>query len=176
MAYDRLTGENAPTQSTSFDGTMYDLGWDGQRDDSILEAPLLPSGDFAIYLINAVKFHCGQMFHLFDEGTFMRKLTDFNETTTNVVKPSGLWYVHYLILLAFGRMFVSRQNDGRRPRGAEYFVHAMKLMPEITFLLTQPVQAVEVLCCKALYLQCLDFRSAAYSVVRLLAPSKSITY
>ena len=166
MAYDRLTGQPAPKQSTSFDGTMYDLGWDGQRDGSAPEEPLLPSADYAIYLINAVKFYCGQMFHLFDERTFMLKFAEFNEVTGHSGKTAGLWFVHYLILLAFGKVFVSRQNDGRRPRGAEYFVHAIKLMPEVTFLLTQPVEAVEVLCCKALYLQCLDFRSAAYTVVR----------
>ncbi|KAL6241345.1 hypothetical protein RBB50_011818 [Rhinocladiella similis] len=165
MAYDKLAGQPAPTQSTWFDGTMYDLGWDGQRDHPISDEPLLPSSDYAIYLINAVKFHCGQMFHLFDEASFMLKFTDFHQTTPNADKPVGLWYVHFLILLAFGKVFVSRQNDGRRPRGAEYFVHAMKLMPDITFLYTQPVQAVEVLCCQALYLQCLDFRSAAYSVI-----------
>ncbi|KEF52456.1 uncharacterized protein A1O9_11697 [Exophiala aquamarina CBS 119918] len=165
MAYDRLTGQPAPKQSTSFDGTMYDLGWDGLKDDSISEEPLLPSMDHALYLINAVKFYSGQMFHLFDERTFMLKFTEFSEETGNVPKSAGLWYVHYLILLAFGKVFVSRQNDDRRPRGAEYFVHAMKIMPEVTFLLTQPVQAVEVLCCKALYLQCLDFRSAAYTVI-----------
>jgi hypothetical protein len=146
---------------------MYDLGWDGQRDGSASEDPLLPSADYATYLINAVKFHCGQLFHLFDEGTFMRKFAEFNQNTSNSSKAKGLWYVHFLILLAFGKVFVARQNDGCRPRGANYFVQAMKLMPDITFLHTQPVQAVEILCCEALYLQCLDFRSAAYSVVRL---------
>lgn len=168
MAYDKLAGQPAPTQSTSFDGTMYDLGWNGRRDDAIADnpGPPLPSADYAIYLINAVKFHCGQIFHLFDEKTFMRKFAEFYENTTGVGEPAGLSYVHLLILLAFGKAFVTRQNNGRRPRGAEYFVQAMKLMPDITFLHTQPVEAIEVLCCEALYLQCLDFRSAAYSVVR----------
>ena len=166
MAYERHTGQPAPAQNMVFDGTMYDLGWDGQRDISNSDDPPLPSADHATYLINAVKFHCGQMFHLFDETSFMRKFAETYQTRPNATKPSGLWYVHFLLLLAFGTVFVARRNDGRKPRGADYFVQAMKLMPDITFLHTQPIEAVEVLCCQALYLQCLDFRSSACSVVR----------
>ncbi|EON62593.1 hypothetical protein W97_01817 [Coniosporium apollinis CBS 100218] len=165
MAHEQLTDQPAPAQSTIFDGTMYDLGWDGQRDVAAPDNLVLPSVDYAIYLINAVKFHCGQMFHMFDEATFMPQFTDFHGANPDLTKSRGLWFVHFLIILAFGKVFVARRNDGRTPLGGEYFVHAMKLMPDITFLYTQPVQAVEVLCCKALYLHCLDFRSAAHNVI-----------
>lgn len=123
----------------------------------------MPSADYAIYLINAVKFHCGQMFHLFDEPTFMRQFHDFHETPSS--KPYGLWFVHFLLILAFGKAFTARRNNSRRPPGCELYVQAMKLLPDIAFLMGEPLEAVEVLCCKALYLQCLDFRCAAYNVV-----------
>ncbi|KAK5081033.1 hypothetical protein LTR05_008350 [Lithohypha guttulata] len=164
MAHVRLTGQPAPPLSTLFDGTMYNLGWDGQRDASVADNILLPSIDYAIYLINAVKFHCGQMFHLFDDVSFMRQFHNFYAATDDD-SARGLWYVHFLILLAFGKVFVARKNEGRRPLGADFFVQAMKLMPDITFLHTQPVHAIEVLCCKALYLHCLDFRTSAYTVI-----------
>lgn len=165
MAYSRLLGQPAPLEFTlSPEGTQYELGWDGQRDIVVAETMLLPSIDYALYLINAVKFHCAQIFHLWDETHFMRHFYDFYGPSTSAPNR-GLWYVHFLIILAFGKIFVARKNEGRRPLGAEYFVQAMKLMPDITFLHTQPVEAIEVLCCKALYLQCLDYRCAAYSVI-----------
>jgi len=165
MAHERLTGQPVPVQNTMFDGTMYDLGWNGQRDIVASDTAPLPSADYAIYLINAVKFHCGQIFHLFDEMSFMRRFHEFHATTTDSSRPKDLWYVHFLIILAFGKVFAARRNNARRPPGAELFVQAMKLKPDITYLHTQPLQAVEILCCEALYLQCLDFRSAAYNVV-----------
>lgn len=172
MAQEKLLDQPAPAQNTLFDGTMYDLGWDGQRDAAPPENLVLPSVDFAIYLINAVKFHCGQLFHIFDEATFMPQFTDFHGASPGLPRSRGLWFVHFLLILAFGKAFVARRkSDSRRPPGGEYFVHAMKLMPDITFLYKQPVQAVEVLCCQALYLHCLDFRSAAHNVVSLVLHS-----
>ena len=167
MAHERLTGQPAPIETASFDGTMYDLGWDGQRDVNVTDNSPLPSADYAVYLINAVKFHCGQMFHLFDEPTFMRAFRQFQEAPSDASRTQGLWYIHFLIVLAFGKAFVAHRNSTRRPPGADLFAQAIKLMPDIVYLLADPLEAVEILCCKALYLQCLDFRSAAYNVVRV---------
>lgn len=170
MAHKRLTGEAAPAMSTLFDGTMIELGWDGRRDPATSENIQLPSADFAIYLINAVKFHIGQLFHLFDEATFMPEFSHFYENVANQQTPPPLWYVHFLTLLAFGKVFVARTVDGRRLPGAEFFERARMLMPDIIFLNNQPVEAVEVLCCQALYLQSLDFRTAAHNVVGHFSP------
>jgi len=68
--------------------------------------------------------------------------------------------------LAFGKAFIVRTNEGRSPPGAELFTRAMKLLPDVTFLHRDPIQSIEVLICAALYLQCLDSRSAAFNVVR----------
>ncbi len=43
----------------------------------------------------------------------------------------------------------------------------MKLLPDFAFYNADPVESIQVLCCAALYLQCLDFRGAAYRVVCL---------
>jgi proline utilization trans-activator len=167
MAHERLTGQPAPPDTISFDGTLYDLGWDGERQLDAGAAVSLPSADYAIYLINAVKFHCGQMFHLFDEATFMRHFHDFHQDGLPSGRGKGLWFIHYLMILAFGKAFVARHQNARRPPGVDLFVHALKLMPDITFLIYDPLQAVEILCCKALYLQCLDYRCAGYNVVSI---------
>lgn len=166
MAHERLTGQPAQLQSLLFDADQYDLGWDGHRDLLVEDTVFLPSPDHAIYLINTVKFHCGQLFHLFDEETFMRQFSDFHRSSVDPPKRKDLWYIHYLLILAFGKVFVARRTEGRKPPGADWFVQAMKLLPDVTFLHSQPIEAIEVLCCKALYLQCLDFRGAAFNTVR----------
>lgn len=82
---------------------------------------------------------------------------------------SSLWYVHYLLILAFGKAFVvqaSRPNS-RRPPGAELFVQAMQLLPDFTFFAADTIELIQVLCCAALYMQCLDFRGSAYRIVSL---------
>ncbi|RQM06503.1 hypothetical protein DH86_00003682 [Scytalidium sp. 3C] len=105
------------------------------------------------------------MFHLFDEESFMHGFSEFYQNQNDPSHRRNLWYVHFLLILAFGKAFVVGQTHSRRPAGVEYFVRAMKLLPDITFLHTQPVNSVEILCCVALYLQCLDFRGSAYTKV-----------
>ena len=41
----------------------------------------------------------------------------------------------------------------------------MKLLPDPTYLCNDPIPSIEILCCAALYLQCLDMRATAYSLV-----------
>jgi hypothetical protein len=169
MAHEKVMRTPLPPENLLFEGKSYDLGWDGARTFSPApqpEAPALPSVDFATYLISAVKFHCGQLFHLFEEEKFMQQLSAFrdNPSTQAHQKPS-LWYIHYLLILAFGKAFVAQSSKGRRPPGAEFFVHAMTLMPEFAFYSADPIEAIQVLCCAALYLHCLDFRAAAYRMV-----------
>ncbi|THX16393.1 hypothetical protein D6D17_02751 [Aureobasidium pullulans] len=171
MSHEQILGSMPGQESLFFQSEIYDLGWDGTRgpfaSTSPMEPATLPTADHAIYLINAVKFHCGQMFHLFDEETFMRCFAIFHDPT--VIDKSSLmplWFVHYLLILAFGKAFLARGTRGRRPPGAELFVQAMQLLPDTTFLCVRPVQTIEILCCACLYLQSLDYRSPAYILIR----------
>ena len=161
-AHQHVTNEPLSAGGLLFDGVTYDLGWDGTRTAGREDAQPLPTADFALYLINTVKFHCCQLFHLFDEESFMRHFRNFHDEYGGRESVPVLWYVHYLVLLAFGKSFVVRKCQGRRPAGADYFVQAMKLLPDIIFLYTDPLHSIELLCSIALYLQCLDLRSAAY--------------
>ncbi|THY14499.1 hypothetical protein D6D00_09772 [Aureobasidium pullulans] len=171
MSHEQILGSMPGQESLFFQSEIYDLGWDGTRGPFASTPPMepatLPTADHAIYLINAVKFHCGQMFHLFDEETFMRCFAIFHDPT--VIDKSSLmplWFVHYLLILAFGKAFLARGTRGRRPPGAELFVQAMQLLPDTTFLCVRPVQTIEILCCACLYLQSLDYRSPAYILIR----------
>ena len=165
MAHEHLHRSPLPTNSLLFDGASYDLGWDGMRMEIRLEPPVVPTLDFSIYLINAVKFHAGQLFHLFDEGSFMSILYAFHERPQYQMISHPLWYVHYLLILAFGKAFVVQRSYDNRPSGCEFFIKAMQLLPDISCLTREPMVATEILCCVALYFQALDYRSTAYSFV-----------
>ncbi|KAE8331488.1 hypothetical protein BDV39DRAFT_189869 [Aspergillus sergii] len=165
MTHEHLYNAPLPTGSLYFDGSAYDLGWEGTRTTVTNDIPMAPPLDFSIYLINAVKFHAGQLFHLFDEDTFMSGLYAFYENPEHQMAHSGLWYIHYLLILAFGKAFVVQRNQGSRPSGCEFFTKALQLLPDTTNLCRDPIVATEILCCIALYLQSLDCRNSAHNYI-----------
>jgi proline utilization trans-activator len=177
MTCDRL-GVELPTENLHFQGSVYRLDWQVLRHRSEPSAHALPAPDYGIYLINATKFHCGQIFHLFDEEEFMRNFTTFNEHKNGIDRVSQSWYVHYMLVLAFGKAFVARNAQEGRPPGADLFLEAMRHLPEITLFSddsvdTDSIESIEILICAALYLQSLDFRAAAYNLV-CFAPTISV--
>lgn len=161
----KVNGAPPPVGALFFEGATYDLGWDGSRTSASVDTSGLPTADFAIFLINAVKFHCGRLFHMFDEATFMHYFSVYYEDPGNEKNYPRLWYIHFLLILAFGKAFIVRGAKGKRPPGADLFVQAMQLLPDIICLYQCAMQSIEILCCAALYLQCLDMRSAAYNYV-----------
>lgn len=166
MTYERLMGTPLPTADLLFDNSLYDLKWDGTRTSSADDdVPRLPTQDFAFHLINSVKFHCGQLFHLFDEEDFMHQFSRFHENPTDYARESPLWYVHYLLILAFGKAFVNQSARSQRPPGGDLFVYAMRGLPDLAFLDADPLQKAQVLCCIALYFQCINRRTSAYRTV-----------
>lgn len=165
LTHEHIYQEALPTGALIFDGATYDLGWDGlRRSHSLAEPPAVPTYDHALYLINVVKFRCGQLYHLFDENEFMSNLQEFySEPKPNAT--TGLWYVHFLLILAFGKGFVKHKVQGNRPPGADYFVKALEMLPDVIVLHEEPIESAEVMCCIALYLQALDCRSSAHNYV-----------
>ncbi|KAE8154136.1 fungal-specific transcription factor domain-containing protein [Aspergillus avenaceus] len=154
-----------PTESLYYDDLAYDLGWDGARKTVERDIPAVPTLDFSLYLINAVKFHAGQLFHLFDERSFMSSLYAFYENPEHHNVSSGLWYIQFLLILAFGKAFVVQRSQGSRPSGCEFFVKALQLLPDVTQLCKESILATEIMCCMALYFQSLDYRIPAYNFI-----------
>ncbi|KAJ5889418.1 hypothetical protein N7504_010228 [Penicillium tannophilum] len=164
LTHEFIYQEALPTGALAFDGATYDLGWDGLRTPQRPDIPTVPTFDHAMYLINTVKFRCGQLYHLFDEAGFMGGLHDFYSRS----KPnatSSLWYIHFLLMLAFGKGFVQHKLQGNKPPGAEFFVKALQLLPDISVLHQEPIESTEIMCCIALYLQALDCRSSAHNYI-----------
>jgi proline utilization trans-activator len=154
-----------PGADLLFDGSAYDLPWDGSRSVPDSSTPIIPSIDYAIFLINAVKFHCAQLVHLFDEEEFTANLHAFYSNSETGGWKESLWYIHFLLVIAFGKTFVQHKHHAPRPPGADFFVQALQLLPDTNRLCREPVTAVEILCCISLYLQALDSRSAAHVTI-----------
>lgn len=153
-----------PTEALIFEGTAYDLSKES-RTDLIPEHPIIPSLDHALYLINMVNFRCGQLYHLFDERDFMRSLHDYYSEDSR--SKETLWYIHFLLILAFRKSFLQTRSQERKPAGVNYFAKAMQLLPDHNRLYSSPLVSTEILCCIAIFYQSLDCRSPAYNYVTL---------
>ncbi|KAF7189564.1 putative transcriptional regulatory protein C3C7.04 [Pseudocercospora fuligena] len=168
IAHEHILGRPLSAENLLFPGKTYDLGWNGERDSApAFDTGLLPQADYAMYLINAVKFHVGQIFHLFEEDVFMEMFRRLHEdfTCNNNSLRSSMWFKHYLLLLAFGKEFVARGGASHRPSGLEFFVQATATLPDLLFAEQDPYEELEILSCAALYLHSLDCRGAAYRMI-----------
>jgi proline utilization trans-activator len=165
LVHQHIRKSPLPGADLLFDGSAYDLPWDGSRNLPDSNTPIIPSTDYAIFLINAVKFHCAQLVHLFDEDEFMANLHAFYSNSEKGAWRESLWYIHFLLIIAFGKTFVQHKHHAPRPPGADFFVHAIQLLPDTNRLCREPVTAVEILCCISLYLQALDSRNAAHVTI-----------
>ncbi|ETS82783.1 hypothetical protein PFICI_04659 [Pestalotiopsis fici W106-1] len=162
MVYERVFRNRIPDMCRNIEGlgNAYDLKWDGEPTSAGCSPVTIPAIDHSIYLINAVKFHCAQLYHMFDEDTFMSTFYAFYENPSDRDAIDKLWYVHFMVILAFGKGFTVRKH-GKDAPGLEYFIQALQSLPNMIMLWRHPVHAVEVLTCIALYLHCLDYRIVA---------------
>ncbi|KAH7054394.1 Zn(II)2Cys6 transcription factor [Macrophomina phaseolina] len=143
------------------DGETYPLQWRPCSEDTPPDITGLPSKDHALYLFNAVKFHLSYRF--FDDGEFIKNVNDFyHGKAQEKATESRLWFVQFLIVLAFGNAFLSKSKNPREPPGAKYFVRAMSLMPEHSSVWKGSLLAVEVHILAGLYLYSIDHREAAH--------------
>ncbi|OAG42695.1 hypothetical protein AYO21_02978 [Fonsecaea monophora] len=168
LAYKRIRRTPLPLDNLLFEGKVYKLGWDGKRNSSTRltgSQISLPAPDFAAHLINLVDFHCTQLFYLFDKEIFMRQFTLFHESAPGGPDRSSLWYVHYLLILSFGKAYAVQTTTASKAAGTEFFVEAMQLLPDFMFIGADPIELTQVLCCAALFFHCLEFRCAAYKTI-----------
>ena len=163
-----------PAQTLIFDGAGYNIDWENVKkgSDHSIPSPALPALDHALYLINTVKFNCGQLFHLFDEDDFMESCYRFYaDPNPDSSTANSLWYLHFCLIVALGKALVSRRQRDKLPFGSEFFMSAMRNLPDMGLLIQHPIAAMEVLSCAALYLQCIDHRHYAHILVSFKHPS-----
>ncbi|KAF4457430.1 hypothetical protein F53441_647 [Fusarium austroafricanum] len=162
MLGDKLQPGEQTIPPQLIESDVYTLTWES-RPHQNPDVAGLPSLDHAIYLFNTFKFHLGQTYRLFDEVEFVNQLSDFYSDAQNKAEENRLWYVKFLLILAFGTAFHSSQpNPSRDPPGAKFFVRAMGLLPDHTTLWKDSLLAIEVLAMVGLYLYSIDERESAH--------------
>lgn len=165
MTYENVYQVPLPTGALLFDGKAYNLEWDGSGGYLSKQPPIMPTMDYALYLINTVNFRCGQLFHLYDPDSFMPRVHAFYSDGLAQSDTSSLWYVHFLLILALGKALVMPSGPSKPPSGIEFFSRAIQLLPDVEVLCREPIESTEILGCIALFYQSLDFRHSAYNYV-----------
>lgn len=132
MVHERVSGNRLPPQSLLFQSSTYAIDWNGLGDNVAIDCTSPFAADHALFLINVVKFHCSHLFHVFDKRLFMVQFDLFHEHANGNHKPPILWYIHYLLVLAFGKASIIRIGKDRRPPGADLFIRAMEMLRDIT--------------------------------------------
>ncbi|KAK2609151.1 hypothetical protein QQS21_002233 [Conoideocrella luteorostrata] len=159
---DKLSLDSPDNSPAFLFNEVYDINWIPPSLDGDLDISCLPSFDYALYLVNTVKFHLGQNYWCFDEQTFNGHLQEFYfGNPSQKAADCRLWYVQFLIVLAFGKAFLSQSASTGEPPGAKYFIRAMSLLPDITMLWKESLLAIEILALAGLYLYCIDRRESA---------------
>lgn len=165
MAYQSPSAEHSPSASSRLDGEIYRILPEPGPIFNSWSFEGLPSLDLSLYYLHTVKFRTHPFFHLFDESEFTSRLHQFYQEPETFAQTNRLWYVHYLLIMAFGKSFISQGNAQSGPAGSELFARAMGVLPDTTQLCSDPVKATEIFCCIALFLQSVDHRVAAHLYV-----------
>ncbi|KAE8153471.1 hypothetical protein BDV25DRAFT_149542 [Aspergillus avenaceus] len=162
----RLSPHSPKPIPLAVDGDAYQLQWRQVSSEEYPDLSGLPSLEHALYLVNTVQFHFSHLYQVFDEDEFLRHLYEFYDDAAGKVLESRLWYVQFLVVLAFGEaLLVPVRNASNAASWSRYFTRAMSLLPDITSLWQDPVLAIEVLTLIALYFHSIDMRDTAYCYV-----------
>ncbi|KAL3432042.1 hypothetical protein BDV09DRAFT_187869 [Aspergillus tetrazonus] len=170
MIAEKLHIESHYSSPELFDGDLYPIQWSPLPVGSHPDISNLPSIDHALYLFNTVKFHLGHNFRLINEEEFVQQTHAFYYgDAVKQVKECRLWFVQFLLVLAFGNAFLfpghKNPNNVNDPPGSKFFIRAMSLMPDHTSLSRGGFVAIEVLALTGLYLYSIDHRSSAHVYV-----------
>ena len=169
MVQDRLTKDILPDEALHFRNEAYNIECMGSCDaDAGAASITLPTMDFAMFLIESVRFRYGRLFHLFDEQSFMREFGEFHQGTRDANIKPDLWFTHYLLILALGKAAQGGHCHGTAPPGADFFSRSMRVVPHLALASQDPSESIEILCCAAIYLQSLHKRQAAYNLVTVV--------
>ncbi|KAL4930320.1 uncharacterized protein BDV17DRAFT_297781 [Aspergillus undulatus] len=166
MIAEKLHVETHFSDPELFDGDLYPIKWTPVPVSEQVDISNLPSIDHAMYLFNTVKFHLGHNFRIVHEEEFIENIHRFYYgDAIKQVAESRLWFVEFLLVLAFGNAFLAQPKGSNDPPGSKYFVRAMSLMPDHTSLSRGGFVAIEALALTGLYLYSIDHRSSAHVYV-----------
>ncbi|KAH6658848.1 Zn(II)2Cys6 transcription factor [Plectosphaerella plurivora] len=159
----RVLGRDATDMaSASATGVIYPMTWKQVPEDEPPDISGLPSIDHALYLFNTAKFHLGQQYRFFQDGSFEAQIHTFYRGDARAqAATSRIWFVQFLVVLAFGSAFLSKaQQPGEAP-GSKYFVRAMSLLPPTASIWKGSLLACETLALVGLYFYSTNHRETA---------------
>lgn len=159
---------NTPRAPLNLDGAAFRLHWQSKTEVDSSDLVKLPPVDHAFFLYNTVKFRLGEIFNVVDENNFLQVFEEFHGKPLETAQKHRLWFVEYLILIAFGKAFTSYADPTTvAPPGSDLASRALSLLPDVAFLQDErpALLAIEVFALIALYFQSVDMRSPAYQYV-----------
>ncbi|KAM5386674.1 hypothetical protein ACJZ2D_000637 [Fusarium nematophilum] len=162
-----LLGKHLPEANNEpppwhLDGVAFRLQWRPLMPDEQPDVSNLPPSDYALFLIQTARFYLGPLASLIDEAEFLRHFGELYEDAPAKAKSCRLWYAQYLLMLAFGKAFLSGRSADGSPPGYQYACRAMPLMPELAGIALDPVLSAQALTLAAIYFQSIDMRVAAF--------------
>lgn len=171
MMMNGLQHNHQEAASISETPVMYPLTWRHMHEDEPPDISGLPSLDHALYLFNTVKFHLGQQYRFFSDGSFEQHLQQFyhGDARANAA-ASRTWYAQFLVVLAFGTAFLSKSRHPNEAPGAKYFTRAMAVLPGTTAVWKDALLAMETLALVALYYYATNHRESALLFVSSHVP------
>ncbi|KAJ5674525.1 Transcription factor [Penicillium maclennaniae] len=144
------------------DGMAFKLQWKPMHSDEVPDVANLPPLDYALFLFNTVKFYFGFLSFMIDEDAYLRNLHEFYKDPAAKAATSRYWYAQYLLVLAFGKAFLTQKNASGAPPGHQYASRAMALLPDLSGMHEDPLTCIQALSLGAVYLQSIDMRRAAF--------------
>ncbi|KAJ5568053.1 transcriptional regulator family: Fungal Specific TF [Penicillium hetheringtonii] len=114
------------------------------------------------FFFNTVKFYFGFLSFMIDEESYLRHLHEFYDDPPSKAASSRYWYTQYLLVLAFGKAFLTPRNPSGTPPGHQYASRAMSLLPDLSGMHEDPLTCIQALSLAAVYLQSIDMRRAAF--------------
>ncbi|KAJ5647788.1 transcriptional regulator family: Fungal Specific TF [Penicillium lividum] len=158
----RVPESNCPPDPWHLDGMAFKLQWRPTSQDEIPDVSNLPPLDYALFLFNTVKFYFGFLSFMIDEEIYLRDLHEFYKNPAAKALESRYWYAQYLLVLAFGKAFLTPKSPSGPPPGHQYAARAMALLPDLSGMHNDTLTCIQAMSLGAVYLQSIDMRRAAF--------------
>lgn len=76
----------------------------------------------------------------------MSELYEFYKEPSEKLEISKMWYIRFLLILAFGKSFLERPTKSTIHPGSSLSIQAMNLLPNTEALYCEPMSVIEILC------------------------------
>ena len=171
MTHKSPRAKRHPRDALYVEGDVYRLPYERLFAFTSSDISGLPSLELSLYYLQSVKFRIQPLFFLFDEQDFTISLRQFYKAPMAQAQAKPLWFIHYLVIMSLGKALTESHAGGLHdadPRGPELLTRALQLLPHMSYLCSDPIQASEIFCSIALHLQSIDHRCAAHLYVSRL--------